>query len=217
MMKVITIEREVLKKNDEIAEENRSLFDEAGLFVINLLSSPGSGKTSVLERTLEKLKNELKIAVIEGDIQTSNDAERIAKIGIPAVQIVTKGSCHLDAKMVQNALNNFDLNNLDILFIENVGNLVCPAGFYLGEDLKVVLMSTPEGDDKPLKYPTAFRKSTVLIVNKVDLLPHLDFNINMAIENSLNINPDLKVFKTSCKTLEGIDDWCQWLKELKKK
>ena len=216
-MKVITIEREVLKKNDEIAEENRELFNKEGLLVINFLSSPGSGKTSILERTLEKLKNKFKIAVIEGDIQTSNDAERIAKIGVPAVQIVTSGSCHLDAKMVQNAINKIDLKDLDILFIENVGNLVCPAGFYLGEDLKVVVMSTPEGDDKPLKYPAAFRKSAALIVNKIDLLSHLDFDIKKAIDNSLSINPDLKIFNTSCKTLEGIEDWCQWLIELRKK
>jgi len=216
-MKVITIEREVLKKNDEIAEENRKLFKESGVFVLNLLSSPGSGKTSILEKTLVKLKNEVKMVVIEGDVQTSNDAERIAKIGIPAVQIVTKGGCHLDAKMVQNAISNLNLKDYDILFIENVGNLVCPAGFYLGEDEKIVIMSTPEGDDKPLKYPAAFLKSSALIINKMDLIGHLDFDVDTAIKNSLNINSELLVFKTSCKTQEGIDEWCEWLKKMVKK
>ena len=216
-MEVITIEREILKKNDEIAEDNRKLFKDSNLFVLNLLSSPGSGKTSILERTLIKLKDELKIAVIEGDVQTSNDAERIAKINVQAVQIITKGSCHLDAQMVQNAAKSINLKELDILFIENVGNLVCPAGFDLGEDKKVVLMSTPEGDDKPLKYPAAFRKASVLIINKIDLLSHLNFNINSAVENSLKINPQLQVFKTSCVTDEGIDLWCEWLKKQIKK
>lgn len=216
-MEVITIEREVLKKNDEIAEENRKLFKDSGLFALNLLSSPGSGKTSLLERTLFKLKDELRMAVIEGDVQTSNDAERIAKMNVQAVQIITKGACHLDAQMVRNAAKSINLKELDILFIENVGNLVCPAGYNLGEDRKVVLMSTPEGEDKPLKYPAAFRKASVLIINKMDILSHLNFNIDEAVENSLKINPQLKIFKTSCVTDEGIDHWCEWLKNQVKK
>ncbi len=210
-MSVITIERKVLDKNDEIAERNRSLFREHGIFVINIVSSPGSGKTSLLERTIEILRPKTKIAVIEGDVQTDLDAQRIARFGIPTVQIVTNGGCHLDAKLVQNALENLELKDLDFVIIENVGNLVCPANYDLGEALKVVVASTTEGDDKPLKYPEMFRNASAVVLNKIDLLPYVRCDIEILRKNALQINPSLKVFQTSCTTGEGVQFWCDWL------
>jgi hydrogenase nickel incorporation protein HypB len=210
-MSIITIERKILEKNDEIARQNRVKFSKNGLFVINVVSSPGSGKTSLLERTLEQFKDKLKIAVIEGDVQTDFDAKRVERYGVPVVQIVTNGGCHLEAKLVKDALENIDLNDVKILVIENVGNLVCPAGYDLGEDMKVVIVSTTEGDDKPLKYPKMFRNASILIVNKIDLLPHLDCDIEELKKNALLINPSLKIFETSCTTSEGIPEWCNWL------
>ncbi len=212
-MSVITIERKVLEKNDEIARQNRELFRQHGIFVINMVSSPGAGKTSILEKTLEHLRGRIPLAVIEGDVQTDLDAQRVARYGVPAVQIVTRGGCHLEANLVRDALASMSLNGIRLLIIENVGNLVCPSNYDLGEALKVVVASTTEGDDKPLKYPAMFRNSSVLIINKVDLLPYLNCNLDLLRSNALQINSSLKVFETSCRTGAGIDAWCSWLVE----
>ncbi len=211
IMTVVTIERKVLEKNDELARQNRDLFRRYGTFVVNLVSSPGSGKTSLLEKTLEQLNGKIGTAVVEGDVQTDIDAQRVAKLGVPVVQIVTNGGCHLDAKLVQDAISNLELNDVDLLFIENVGNLVCPAGYDLGEAMKVVIASTTEGDDKPLKYPAMFRNASVLVINKIDLLPYLNSNLSELKMNALQINPKLTIFETSCTTGLGIADWCDWL------
>jgi len=211
-MSVITLERKVLEKNDEVAQQNRALFQEEGIFVLNLVSSPGSGKTSLLERTIEHLAGSVRIGVIEGDVQTDIDAQRIARFNIPVVQLVTNGSCHLDAKLVQDALQHFDLKSIELLIIENVGNLVCPANYDLGEALKVVVVSVTEGDDKPLKYPAMFRNASVLIINKIDLLPYVNCNIELLRSNALKINPQLKIFETSCTTNAGIPEWCAWIR-----
>jgi hydrogenase nickel incorporation protein HypB len=210
-MDVITIERKVLEKNDEIASKNRELFKKNKTFTANLVSSPGSGKTSIVEKTLEHFKDKLKISVIEGDVQTTLDAERVSKYNVPVVQIVTNGSCHLEAKLIEDALQNLDLKDADILFIENVGNLVCPAAYDLGEDMKVVIASTTEGDDKPLKYPRMFMNASVLLINKIDLIPYIDCNIDVLKNNALQINPELEIFELSCTTGAGIDKWCNWL------
>jgi len=213
MSDIITVERQILKKNDEVAAENRTLFREKGLFVFNLLSSPGSGKTSLLEKTLEKMHRDYRIAVIEGDVQTDLDARRISQFDVPVIQIVTKGGCHLEANLIQNALSSLPVSELDMLVIENVGNLVCPSNYDLGEDVKVVIVSTTEGDDKPLKYPKMFRVAQTMIVNKIDLLPYIDFDSEAVKRNALSINPELTIFETSCRTGEGIDNWVIWLKE----
>jgi hydrogenase nickel incorporation protein HypB len=210
-MSVITIERKVLEKNDEIAGQNRELLARHGILALNLVSSPGAGKTTLLERTLERIKDRVQIAVIEGDVQTDLDARRVARYGIPAVQIVTRGGCHLEANLVRDALAGLDLKGIKILIIENVGNLVCPSNYDLGEAFKVVVASTTEGDDKPLKYPSMFRNASVLIINKIDLLPYVSSNVDVLQSNALSINPALKVFRTSCTTGEGIDPWCEWL------
>ncbi len=210
-MGIVTIERKVLQKNDEIAQQNRALFDKNGVFVINLVSSPGSGKTSLLEKTLESLKGKMKVAVIEGDVQTDFDSRRVAKLGVPVVQIVTNGGCHLEAKLVQEALSTIELGAVDLLAIENVGNLVCPAAYDLGEAMKVVVASTTDGDDKPLKYPAMFRNASVLIINKVDLVPYVNCSLAELKRNALQINPDLIVFETSCTTGSGIKEWSDWL------
>ncbi len=210
-MSVVTIERKVLAKNDEVAQQNRLLFERNGIFVINLVSSPGSGKTSLLEKTLDYLNGKLKVAVVEGDVQTDLDAQRVAKFGVPVVQIVTNGGCHLDAKLVRDALANVDLTNIKALVIENVGNLVCPAGYDLGEAMKIVVASTTEGDDKPLKYPSMFRNASVLVINKIDLIPYLNCNLDELKKNALQINPELEIFETSCTTNAGIPEWSEWL------
>ncbi|HXF99142.1 MAG TPA: hydrogenase nickel incorporation protein HypB, partial [Bacteroidota bacterium] len=176
-MSIVTVERKVLAKNDEIAAQNRTLLAQHGTFAVNLVSSPGSGKTSIVERTLEGLKGKLNIAVIEGDVQTDLDAQRVAKFGVPVVQIVTNGACHLEAKLVQDALERLNLDGIQLLLIENVGNLVCPSAYDLGEAMKVVVVSTTEGDDKPLKYPAMFRVASALIINKIDLLPYLPCDV----------------------------------------
>jgi len=212
-MSVITIERKVLEKNDEIARLNRALIEGHGLFSINIVSSPGAGKTSILERTIERLRGSVRIAVIEGDVQTDFDAQRVARYGVPAIQIVTHGGCHLEAKLVQDALARLNLKELDLLVIENVGNLVCPANYDLGEALKVVVLSTTEGDDKPLKYPVMFRNASVLIINKTDLLPYVSCDLETVRRNALQINPQLRIFETSCTTQTGIPEWCRWLEE----
>jgi hydrogenase nickel incorporation protein HypB len=210
-MPIVTVERKILEKNDDIAAQNRQIFQKNSLFTINLLSSPGSGKTSLLEKSIKELNDSIKIGVVEGDVQTDNDAQRIAKFDVPVVQIVTNGGCHLEAKLVQNALENFELSDLNLLVIENVGNLVCPANYDLGEAKKIVMVSTTEGDDKPAKYPSMFRVSDVMIINKIDLLPYVDFDINMVRKHALMINPDLTIIELSCKTGEGFDNWLKWL------
>ena len=212
-MNVITIERKILEKNDEIARANRELFRQRGLFVINIVSAPGSGKTSILERCMERLKPQLAIGVIEGDVQTDFDAQRVARYDVPVVQVVTKGGCHLEARLVQDAVSRMDLSNVRLLVIENVGNLVCPANYDLGEALKVVVLSTTEGADKPLKYPTMFRNARVLLINKIDLLPYVDCDMDELQQNALQINPALEIFPLSAKTDEGIPRWCDWLLE----
>lgn len=212
-MSVITVERKVLAKNDELAEHNRNLLKQNEIFAINLVSSPGSGKTSLLEKTFETLGSKVDISVIEGDVQTSLDAERVANYNVPVVSIVTNGGCHLDAKLVQDAIGNLDLEKTELLFIENVGNLVCPAGFDLGENMKIVLVSTTEGDDKPLKYPKMFRNSEAMIINKTDLIPYVNCNIETLKNNALNVNPGLKIFEVSCTSGAGIKEWCNWLVE----
>ncbi len=216
-MSIITVERKVLEKNDAIAQQNRDSFKKKNLFTMNLVSSPGSGKTSLVERTIHHTKDKFKIAVIEGDVQTSLDAERVAAYGVPVVQIVTQGACHLEAGLVRDAFGQIEKNKFEVLFIENVGNLVCPAGYDLGEDLKVVIVSTTEGDDKPLKYPAMFRNASALIINKIDLVPYVNCSLETLEKNSLSINPSLKIFKTSCTTDEGIAEWCNWIESKLKK
>ena len=212
-MSVITIERKVLEKNDQIANRNRQFFKERGIYVLNLVSSPGAGKTSILEKTFQELRGALKIAVIEGDVQTDLDAQRVARYGVSVVQIVTLGGCHLEANLVQDALVKMDLTGVEVLFIENVGNLVCPSNYDLGEAMKVVVLSTTEGDDKPLKYPGMIRNSSVLLINKIDLIPYLNCDLNVLKNNALKINPALKVFEVSCVTGAGIPEWCNWLRK----
>jgi hydrogenase nickel incorporation protein HypB len=211
-MSVITIERKVLERNDEIARQNRELLERHGILAFNLVSSPGAGKTSIVERTLEQLGKDLKVGVIEGDVQTDFDAQRVARYRVPVIQIVTNGGCHLEARLVRDALAQMDLGAIEVLIIENVGNLVCPANYDLGEALKVVVLSTTEGDDKPLKYPGMFRNASVLLVNKIDLLPYVNCNLDGLKNNALQINPQLRIYETSCTTGQGIAAWCDWLK-----
>ncbi len=210
-MSIITLEQKVLEKNDEVAKRNRELFQSNKLLVLNLVSSPGSGKTSLLEQTLQRLVPTIRVAVIEGDVQTDLDAQRVAQFQVPVVQLVTQGSCHLNAKNIEDAIQHLELSKLQILFVENVGNLVCPATFDLGEDMKVVVISVTEGDDKPLKYPAMFQQASVLIINKTDLLPYVSCNIEVLRSNALRINPTLRVFEISCTTGAGIEEWCTWL------
>jgi hydrogenase nickel incorporation protein HypB len=212
-MTVIRIDRKVLEKNDEVARQNRELLGRHGIFTLNLVSSPGAGKTTLLEQTLERLGETLRVRVVEGDVQTDFDAQRVARYGVPVVQIVTHGACHLEAKLVQDALMQLPLEGTDLLVIENVGNLVCPASFDLGENHKVVLLSVTEGDDKPLKYPAMFRNAAVLVVTKIDLLPHVPCDLARLKANALQINPGLRIFETSCTNGAGIDAWCGWLRE----
>jgi hydrogenase nickel incorporation protein HypB len=212
-MSVITIERKVLEKNDQLAAKNRADLGARKIFTINLVSSPGAGKTSILEKTFEYLRGKVRAGVIEGDIRTDLDAQRIARQGIPAVQIVTNGGCHLEAALVRDAMQKLPLDALDLLVIENVGNLVCPANYDLGENLKVVVASTTEGDDKPLKYPEMFIRAAVLIVNKIDLAPYLESDIDLLEKNARSVNGRLDIFRTSCTTGEGIGAWGEWLIE----
>ena len=210
-MKRVPVQQKVLKENDRIAMELRRLFARRGVLALNLISSPGSGKTSLLEQTLQRLPGDIRASVLTGDIATDNDAMRLARFG-SARQITTGGSCHLDAKMVESALAGVTAGQLDILFIENVGNLVCPAGFDLGEDAKVVVLSVTEGDDKPLKYPNIFVRSEVMILNKIDLLPHVPFDIDTVYANAQKIHPGIEMIRTSCTTGEGIEHWLAWLR-----
>jgi len=212
-MSILTVERKVLEKNDEIASRNRALFVRKGLFVLNVVSSPGSGKTSLLERTFAHLRGKIPLAVVEGDVQTDLDAQRVARFNVPVVQIVTNGGCHLEAQLVESALSALSLDAVKLLFIENVGNLVCPSNYDLGEHMKVVVASTTEGDDKPLKYPAMFHKASVVIINKIDLVPYINSRPDVLKANALKVNPSLKVFETSCTTDAGIPEWCRWLEE----
>jgi len=209
----IKVIADILESNARIAEQNAVIFDEVGLYVINLMGSPGAGKTSLLEWTVKALGEQLRIGVIEGDIQSSIDAERISRLGVKAVQINTGGACHLDGNMIRPALDDFNLKELDLLIVENVGNLVCPAEFELGEDAKVMLLSVTEGDDKPQKYPLMFQQSALLLVNKVDLLPYVNCSVDAIEERSRALNTAIEVFPISCKTREGLEAWSAWLKK----
>ncbi len=209
----IPVVRNVLEANDAVAEHLRELFAKHKVLVLNLISSPGAGKTSLLERTLTDLRSSLRMAVIEGDLQTDNDARRVAATGAKAVQINTDGGCHLNGNMIQEALKSLNLDEIDILFIENVGNLVCPVEFDCGEDAKVALLSVTEGDDKPEKYPLLFNLASAMVLNKVDLLPYVDFDVQRAREFSTKLNKNLPIFELSCRSKEGLDAWYQWLKD----
>ena len=217
--KTIDVNQSLLKSNEEAAASNRKHFDEDRIFTVNIISSPGSGKTTLLEKTIEALKDTVIIGVLEGDIETDLDAERIRNKGVPAVQLTTGGACHLDSVLVHKGYHSLEhqLNGrkLDILFIENVGNLVCPSFFDLGEHLRVVLISVPEGHDKPLKYPKAIRTSHLLMISKTDLLPYFDFDIEKIKKDALSLNPSLKIIEVSSKTGEGMDEWVEFLKKQK--
>ncbi len=210
----IPVVRNVLEANDRVAADLRELFAQHGILVLNLISSPGAGKTSLLERTLTDLRQEMRMAVIEGDLQTDNDARRVAATGAKAVQINTDGGCHLNGSMIMEALKSFDLQEIDILFIENVGNLVCPVEFDCGEDAKVALLSVTEGDDKPEKYPLLFNLAQAMVLNKVDLLPYVDFDMQRARDFSTKLNKNLPIFEVSCRNQEGLNDWYQWLRDM---
>jgi hydrogenase nickel incorporation protein HypB len=210
--KILTIEQDLLSKNKLVAERNRGYFEAKNIFCINLVSSPGSGKTSLLEKTISALKEKINFYVIEGDQQTANDAKRIEATGVPVVQINTGNGCHLDASMINTAMKKLEIKENSLLIIENVGNLVCPSMFDLGERKRVVIISVTEGDDKPLKYPNMFQSSDICLINKTDLLPYVDFDINKVKENALKVNHHLEIFEVSVKTGEGLEDWYNWLK-----
>ena len=213
-MQRLDVGQRILSENDRCALENSRLLSEKRLVCFNLISSPGSGKTSLLVRTIQELQGQVRIGVIEGDIQTDLDAQRIRATGAPAIQINTQGACHLSAVQVHGALRELPLDRLDLVFIENVGNLVCPGAFELGEHGKIVVLSVAEGEDKPAKYPGIFAKSRAMLINKVDLLPGgaVDFNMDRAQQDACRLNPRLAIFHVSARTGEGLDPWCQWLK-----
>ncbi|MBF0292108.1 MAG: hydrogenase nickel incorporation protein HypB [Nitrospinae bacterium] len=211
MAKTLEIRKNVLAKNDEIARENREFFQSRGLAALNFVSSPGAGKTSLIVRTINDLKARVNFAVIEGDQQTDNDAKKIEQTGAQVVQINTVSSCHLDADMIKKSLGSLDMDGAKYLFIENVGNLVCPASYDLGEMMKVAVMSVTEGEDKPVKYPKMFRVSSALVITKTDLLPYLDFDVDLAVDYALKVNPAIKVFKVSVKNGEGLEGWYNFL------
>jgi hydrogenase nickel incorporation protein HypB len=208
-IKVVT---NMLRSNEELTAQNRKLLDDRGIFVVNLMSSPGSGKTSILEKVIFRMKNDLQIAVIEGDLYTSKDAERIGVHGVPVVQINTEGACHLDGSMIKTALDALDLDRVRLLIIENVGNLVCPAEFEIGEDVKITVLSTVEGNDKPLKYPLMFEKSSAVILNKIDLIEFTNFSKEEFYKDIRSLNAKADVFETSCFKDQGIDELCEWLR-----
>lgn len=210
-MKVM-LEEDVLTDNNSSAKFNREIFQRSQTLVINLMSSPGAGKTTLLEKTVAALGQDFRIGVIEGDLATEKDADRIRALGAQAVQINTVGGCHLDARMIAKVLPQFDFDQIDLLFIENVGNLVCPSGYDLGQHHKVAVLSVPEGNDKIPKYPVMFRRTEMVLLNKVDLLPYLDFDVNMAIEDLKGINPDSKLLQLSARTEEGLEEWFSWIK-----
>ena len=210
-MERVPLEKKVLSENDRIAAGLRARFGEHEILCLNLISSPGSGKTSLLEKTLESLPQNERVVVLTGDIQTDNDARRLARFGFPVKQITTGGTCHLDARMIERGLEGWRLQDIDLLLIENVGNLVCPASYDLGEAAKIVVLSVTEGEDKPLKYPSIFFKSELLVLNKVDLLPYVPFDITAAEENARRIHPGMDIVRVSCTTSDGIQQWLAWL------
>ncbi|MDF2606011.1 MAG: hydrogenase accessory protein HypB [Bacillales bacterium] len=207
----VKLNADVLTDNNTAAAHNRGEFSKNNILVVNLMSSPGAGKTTILEETVRKLSAKYRIGVIEGDLATERDADRIRALGAKAIQINTHGGCHLDARMVAKILPEFDLNEIDIMFIENVGNLVCPSGYDLGQHHKVAVLSVPEGNDKIPKYPTMFRRTELVLLNKVDLLPYLDFNVEEAISDLNGLNPESKLLTISARTGEGFNSWIQWI------
>jgi hydrogenase nickel incorporation protein HypB len=207
----VPMEKKVLNENERIAAGLRESFRRHNVLCVNLISSPGSGKTALLERTLDSFRPDGRVAVLTGDIQTDNDAARLAKFGFPVRQITTGGACHLDARMIERGLEGWDLASLDILFIENVGNLVCPTSYDLGEAYKIAVLSVTEGEDKPLKYPATFFKSSLMILNKIDLLPYVPFNLQAARDNARKIHPDVEILEVSCTTGAGLGEWRAWL------
>jgi hydrogenase nickel incorporation protein HypB len=209
----IKVVKDILGANDQIAAKNRQLFDDNKVFVVNVMASPGAGKTCIIMETIRRLKGKTRVGVVEGDISSSLDAEAISKEAVPVVQINTGGECHLDAGMTASALGDLPLKDIDLLLVENVGNLVCPAEFRLGEDLRVLIASTPEGDDKPFKYPLVFHEADVIIVNKIDLLPYVKFDVDSFSKNVRAINRRVKIFPVSCTTGQGIEEWVSWLLE----
>jgi hydrogenase nickel incorporation protein HypB len=209
----INVMTDILEANDRIATANGDVFNKNRNLALNLMSSPGAGKTSLLEKTGEALKGKLRLGVIAGDIETSRDAERLEKHKLPVIQLTTGSACHLDANMIASALPHIDLKKIDILVVENVGNLVCPAEFKLGEDYKIMILSVTEGDEKPLKYPLMFRESSLLLINKIDLLKYTNFNLKEAKANARRVHPDLDIIDISCATGEGISDWISWLNQ----
>jgi hydrogenase nickel incorporation protein HypB len=215
-VKVIKVGEDILGANEEKAKANKRRLDSHGILTINIMSSPGAGKTSLILNTINSMKEKVRIAVIEGDVASSVDAEKINEMGIPVVQINTAGGCHLDANMVGSALNGLPLEAADLLLIENVGNLICPNAFVLGEDRRIMIASLPEGDDKPLKYPAMFADSDVVLLNKIDLQPYLDFNTEVFKKMVTGLNPDVVIFPISCKTGEGMAAWFAWLESVVK-
>lgn len=207
----VKILKNILGANDQIAERNRMLLEQNNIFTVNIMSSPGAGKTSLILQTIKRLKDKTRIGVIEGDVSSSIDAEVVGREGVPVIQINTGGSCHLDANMVSNALNNLPLTNIDLLFIENVGNLICPASFALGEHRRVIISSIPEGDDKPFKYPVMFHDADIVLLNKIDLLPYVKFDSDAFSRALRSINEKLEIIPVSCTGGEGIEEWLSWL------
>jgi hydrogenase nickel incorporation protein HypB len=210
-MNRVPLEQPVLNENNRIAAELRERFHQYGVFCVNLISSPGSGKTTLLERTLEALPRGSRVAILTGDIQTENDAARLRRFGFPTKQITTGGTCHLDARMIEKHLADWNIEDLDVLFIENVGNLVCPSSYDLGEAAKIVLLSVTEGEDKPLKYPSIFFKSELLVLTKIDLLPYVPFNITAAEENARRVHPGMEIVRVSSTSGDGLQDWLNWI------
>jgi hydrogenase nickel incorporation protein HypB len=215
-MNRVPLERKVLSENDRIAAELRERFRQNGVLCLNLISSPGSGKTTLLEKTLDALPRAERIAVLTGDIQTENDAARLKRFGFPVKQITTGGTCHLDARMIERHLADWRLDEIGLLFLENVGNLVCPSSYDLGEAAKIVLLSVTEGEDKPLKYPSIFFKSELLVITKTDLLPYVPFDIAKAEENARHVHPGMEIIRTSCTQGDGLTEWLGWLEKRKK-
>jgi hydrogenase nickel incorporation protein HypB len=211
-MNRVPLERKVLSENDRIAAGLRQRFSEQGVLCLNLVSSPGAGKTALLERTLEAFPRDERVAILTGDIQTDNDAVRLARFGFPVRQITTGGTCHLDARMIETALADWGLQDLDLLLIENVGNLVCPSSYDLGEAAKIVVLSVAEGEDKPLKYPAMFLRSELLILNKIDLLPYVPFNLAKALQNAQLVHPGIETIHVSCLKGDGLPQWQHWLR-----
>lgn len=207
----IAVGTNILEANEAIAEENRQIFQERGVFVVNVMSAPGAGKTSVLEETIKRIRDNCRLGVIEGDLMTTLDTDRMEALGVPAYQITTGTVCHLDARMIHNALHGFSIDGFELLFIENVGNLVCPAEFNLGEELKVMVYSTVEGAEKPKKYPVMFHEAEAVLLNKIDLLPYAGVSLEELEGNVLEVSPEAEIFPMSCRTGEGIDEWVNWL------